>query len=115
HPAHIAAALGGAFDLHAAGTGGHVAVPDVYVLYAAAHLAANADAVPAKALAVKHTDVFCGPGDLVALGVFAGFDGDRVVLRLKHGGEQRAVGGGIGVPAVAVPDADGAQGAVVGH
>ena len=55
-----------------------------------------------------------GTVDFVALGVFAALDGDSVVPREELRRKQRAVRRGVRVPAVAVPDALGHKGAVVG-
>ena len=60
YAAHIAAALGGGLDLDARQRICKVAVPDLHILHAAAHLAADADAVAAVAAAVKHPDVAQG-------------------------------------------------------
>ena len=111
---HIAAPLGRALDLDAVGGVGDVAVPNLYPLHAAAHLAADGDAVAQLAGAVKDADVPGGAADAVALGVFAGLDGHHVVPGGEPAGEQRAALAGIGVPAVAVPHAFRAEGAVVG-
>ena len=114
HAAHIAAALGRGLDLNAGQRVRQIAVPDLHVLHAAAHLAADADAVAAVAVAVKHPDMRAGTVDFVALGVLAALDGDSVVPRGELRRKQRAVRRGIRVPAVAVPDALGHKGAVVG-
>ena len=66
------------------------------------------------AAAVEHPHPAGGPADGVALGVFARFDGHCVVLGAKDRGKQGAVLAGVGVPAVAVPDALRAEGAVIG-
>ena len=81
HTAHIAAALGRGLDLDAGQRVCQITVPDLHVLHAAAHLAADADAVAAVAAAVKHPDMRAGTVDFVALGVFAALDGDSVVPR----------------------------------
>ena len=114
YAAHIAAALGGGLDLDARQRVCKVAVPDLHILHAAAHLAADADAVAAVAAAVKHPDVGAGAADFIALGVLAALDGHGIVPRKELAGKQCAVRRGVGVPAVPVPDALRHKGAVVG-
>ena len=111
---HAAAPLFGALD-HDAELGVlQVAVPDPDILNPAADLAANADAMAKAAAAVKHPNPPGGTVDAVSLGVFARLDGHRIVLGVEGAAKEGAVLAGIRVPAVAVPDALGAEGAVIG-
>ena len=66
------------------------------------------------AVAVEHPDVLRRAIDDVALRVLAGLDGHRIVAGAELAGEDRAVGGGIRVPAIAVPYAIRFDNTVVG-
>ena len=112
---HKPAALWCAFDFDAVGGGGNIAIPNLHILHTAGHFAANADAVATLAVAVEHADVLGGSVDFIALRIFAGFDGDGIILGFKLSCKQGAVCGGVRVPAVAVPDAARTQYAVVGY
>ena len=114
HAAHIAAALGRGLNLNARPAVGQVAIPNLHILDAAAHLAAQADAVPGGAATIEHINMSAGAADFVALRIFAGLDGHSVAAGGKLAGKQRAVGAGVRVPAVAVPHALGYKAAVVG-
>lgn len=105
HIPDVAAALFRCFDFQPGGGHRHITVPDLHILHAAAHLAADADAVAETAVAVEHPDVLRRAIDDVALRVLAGLDGHRIVAGAELAGEDRAVGGGIRIPAIAVPHA----------
>ena len=83
--------------------------------HAAAHLAADADAVAEAAVAVEHPDVLGRAVDDITLRIFARFDSHRIVAGAELTGKKRAVRGGIWVPAIAVPHTIRFDGTVVGH
>ena len=115
HIPDIAATLFRGLDLQPGGGYRHVAVPDLHILHAAAHLAADADAVAEAAVAVEHPDVLGRAVDDITLRIFARFDSHRIVAGAELTGKKRAVRGGIWVPAIAVPHTIRFDGTVVGH